>query len=241
MSEINAKLAQYRKRNKSFIDGLVYREGLEILDEKPSSEEAGEVVADLEKFAVLSRLDKFLVNDFLRKVIHIENPKILEICAGSGWLGKKLSTRLTKMGVKHTIWVTDINNSWEVDTDVLRWKQADATRLQFADEAFDLVIGSQSLHHFNPEMLQEVLKESCRVGKNVAIFDIRRTFYGFIFVSLFRPLFSKEFIHDGIVSHRRAYKVKEIDFILKERQIPMKVKKFLPLGMLVEKRNFKND
>ncbi|MNG20798.1 hypothetical protein D3C84_1050840 [compost metagenome] len=66
------------------------------------------------------------------------------------------------------------------------------------------------------------------------IFDLRRTFYGPAFVRILSPFYSESFIGDGVISHRRAYSIQEIRFIIQYANLPYRVSSFTPVGMLVE-------
>jgi hypothetical protein len=72
------------------------------------------------------------------------------------------------------------------------------------------------------------------VGKEIFIFDLRRTFYGAAMLQMWRPFFSPEFIHDGVVSHRRAYSLAELRYLVREAGIDAEVQPFLPAGARIE-------
>jgi hypothetical protein len=83
-------------------------------------------------------------------------------------------------------------------------------------------------------MLALVLKEVVRVGRDISLFDLRRTSYGVAMMGLIAPFYSREFIRDGITSHRRAYSMNEMRFLIEKLDLSLAVRRFLPVGMLVE-------
>lgn len=131
---------------------------------------------------------------------------------------------------KQTQWaVTGIDISEDVinlgrremkaDLQMMRYKLevANAEQMPFADESFNLVFSSGSLHHWNNPM--KVFKEINRVlavGGTAVIFDLNREFYGnekelvFITESV-QPQFRSEFI----ASLKAAYLPKEIYELLR--------------------------
>ena len=236
------------------IDRLVYRQAQEILDLQPESAEAARVIRDLEHFSTRFGLDQKLGRVIWEKLNPRKNsaPNLLEVCAGSGWLSRRLLACRPPEFAKANILVTDLSGVAIADglrrsqehqensrrraeiSSNLCWQVADATGLPFDDKQFDLVYCAQALHHFKPSALLLMLLELERVARQVVVFDLRRTAYGFLFVRLFAPFYSREFIHDGVVSHRRAYSLTEMRELIQEADVPIRVRRFLPVGMLLE-------
>lgn len=239
MEDIELRLAQFRKRTFGVVDRLIYKEQLELLDLYPKSAGAATVIRDLEHFADVSQLSKKLRIHLQRQFLaggSSEPRKLLEICAGSGWLSRQLAETSNSKLRNWKFTASDLRVPEAASGSNIDWKVADATALPFAEKSFDLVICVQAVHHFSPKILAKVLSEAARVGKLVSVFDLRRTFYGVAMMSLIAPFYPKEFIADGIISHRRAYSIREIQFIIDELNLPLIVGKFLPVGMLIESR-----
>jgi ubiquinone/menaquinone biosynthesis C-methylase UbiE len=84
---------------------------------------------------------------------------------------------------------------------------ADAFALPFPDASFDLVTCNLALHHFDPANAVRALAEMARVGRDVIVNDLRRSFVAWLLARTFFPLFTHNrfTLHDGPLSVRRAY------------------------------------
>lgn len=98
---------------------------------------------------------------------------------------------------------------------------ADARRLPFADHSIDVVVCSQTLHHFFDADAQHVLIELDRVARErVIVSDLRRSRVAALgiwlasFVLAFHPVSR----HDGVVSVMRGFRVGELQGLI-ERTI----------------------
>nr|WP_322721283.1 methyltransferase domain-containing protein [Nostoc sp. ChiQUE02]MDZ8234390.1 methyltransferase domain-containing protein [Nostoc sp. ChiQUE02] len=243
--DYNKRFTDFRESNFSWIDLWVFKNEKEILDLEPNSERAVRVVNDLDRFSRLCRLNRLLIGQISQQILRIYEqegrpPKIIDICTGYGGFSRDILEWSRDMGVplqitgidKSSSIIHEANNlsQWES----INFKIADATRLPFQLNEFDLAINIQSLHHFEPELVICVLREAARVARSLFFFDLRRTPYGFVLIHLFSPFFSSEFIHDGKVSHRRAYSEAEMRFLVKEAGINAVVKPFSPVGLIIE-------
>ncbi|WKB50717.1 methyltransferase domain-containing protein [Eleftheria terrae] len=237
MPTLDALLDDFRRANSRWIDSWLFQQKPEILDLYPGSEAAEKVVRDLERLATAFPLGEQLAEHFAARLAPLpgatRTTRILEICAGSGWLSRRLAARLERSGCDFEITVSDLCAP-RCDVHRIVSCAADATDLPFEDRSFDLLICAQSLHHFAPSALTQVLKEATRVAKVVSIFDIRRTIQGLLFLAAISPFYSREFISDGFTSYRRAYSPEEMRFLISELALPLQVKRFLPIGMLIE-------
>ena len=87
-------------------------------------------------------------------------------------------------------------------------RQADAMRLPFADDAFDVVTASQLLHHFSDADITRVLSEMGRVARHrVIVSDLHRNglaWLGIILVTN-RPGFGRMVRSDGPLSVRKGF------------------------------------
>ncbi len=89
-----------------------------------------------------------------------------------------------------------------------------ALQLPFPDRSFDVVIGSQILHHFDDKSAIQFLSELNRVARiRVIISEIRRSWLAVLglwlgsFLLRFHPVSR----HDGIVSIRRGFTCPELE------------------------------
>ena len=243
MSDLESRLAAFRREHSGALDRLIYRDRAELVDLEPRSPGAAQVIHDLDSFAHRSSVARRLT-DHLESCLPARAARpssVLEICAGTGWLGFDLADRRAAAGCPIELLATDAQGPRRSPSTVTadraarsRWCVADATRLPFRDASFDLVICSMALHHFPPEALALVLTEASRVGRRICLFDLRRTVYGVAMVGLIAAAYSRVFVRDAITSHRRAYHVREMRFLINELGLPLLVREFLSFGMLVE-------
>ncbi|WP_435634689.1 class I SAM-dependent methyltransferase [Pseudomonas solani] len=217
----------------------------EILDLFPESKEAANVVKDLETLANKSGL-KNKLSHLVVNVISSQNLKsasVIEVCGGSCWLLRAVEDKAKNNGVALSAVGSDFsvqhieNNRSRYTGSGVKWVTADATKLPYKDKQFDVAINCQALHHFAPGTVMQVLREMSRVAEKVIVFDLRRTWYGPIFVKLISPFFSKSFISDGVASHRRSYSIEEVEYLIQTTGVPFRVKRFTPVGMILESFN----
>ncbi|HHX0887809.1 TPA: class I SAM-dependent methyltransferase [Pseudomonas aeruginosa] len=242
MPVFEERFATYRQQHLGLVGKLIYREESEILDLFPDSESAAEVVKDLEDLASSSGLQRKLTKIALDQLRIQPNDKVsaIEVCGGSCWLLRSLLLQAENIGLRINAVGSDISQR-HIETNKeafgdmnIKWTIADATDLLHPDGNFDLALNCQALHHFPADMVIKLLTELNRVAKKVLIFDLRRTFYGPAFVKLLSPFYSKSFINDGVISHRRAYSIQEMRFLIELADLPYRVTPFTPVGMLVE-------
>lgn len=91
--------------------------------------------------------------------------------------------------------------------------RGNATSLPFADRAVDVVMCSQTLHHFDDASAARVLKELDRVARvRVIISDLRRSWLAAagLWIASFPLGFHPISRHDGIVSIMRGYTADEL-------------------------------
>lgn len=237
MPNLEFQLEQFRSQSFNAIDRLIYRQKQELLDLQPLSVGAAKVIRDLDSFANFSMLSSKLSLHLIAQLpprVDSRPIRILEVCAGSGWLSRSLAKKLALRCDHFEITASDLRLPELPPSERVQTHIADATNLPFLDKSFDLVVCAQALHHFAPSILALVLNEAVRVGRGISLFDLRRTSYGVAMMGLIAPFYSREFILDGIVSHRRAYSINEMRFLIKKTELSLAVRKFLPVGMLVE-------
>lgn len=239
------RLAEFRARYGTRLDRWVFREEQEIIDLAPDSAPALRVLRDLDRFNRLHGLHEKLIRR-LETRLHavyqeVRRPlRVLEVCCGQGGFCRALASWSKRRGVP--VQITGIDNSAAAIDDACRAPRAkalsfdlqDATRLPYADRAFDLAVNIQSLHHFGADAAIALLREWSRVARAGLLYDVRRTPVGFLVMQFLRPFFSREFVHDAAASHRRAYSLGEARFLLRSAGIDAQVRPFDGLAMLIE-------
>ena len=86
--------------------------------------------------------------------------------------------------------------------------RGDATALPFADRSVDIVMCSQTLHHFDDVIAKSVLRELDRVARRrVIVSDLRRSWLAAagLWIASFPLGFHPVSRHDGVVSIMRGY------------------------------------
>lgn len=214
-----------------------YFDSPEILDVYADSSAARRRVhRDLERLARITGLYRMLLKEIKVILLDCKAPKIIDVCCGAGGFTHALADALVDadiVGVDLVRRETDTGGAEPQSRP--RFEVGDARRLPYADRSFDLCVNLQSLHHFSADDVVAVVAEGLRIAHRIFFFDLRRTLYGPSFVRLWAPLMSREFIHDGVASHRRAYNVAELRFLLVETAgLAVRVRPFLPVGLVVE-------
>jgi SAM-dependent methyltransferase len=140
---------------------------------------------------------------------------ILDVGTGLGDIPARVRAKASAHGM--TVCTTGLDTSEVLalaahgaDLPVLR---ADARRLPVADDAFDVVLCSQVLHHFAGDDGTTLLRELDRVARRrVIVSDIRRSWVAAagIWLASWPLRFHPVSRHDGVVSVLRGFTVDEL-------------------------------
>jgi SAM-dependent methyltransferase len=91
---------------------------------------------------------------------------------------------------------------------------ADAFKLPFAPDSFDLVLSSLFLHHFEDEAVRDLLESFHRVARRaVLIADLERHILPYLFLRVTQPVFGwgEITVGDGLKSVRAAFRARELE------------------------------
>jgi 2-polyprenyl-3-methyl-5-hydroxy-6-metoxy-1,4-benzoquinol methylase len=99
----------------------------------------------------------------------------------------------------------------------VEFRRVDALALDRLEERFDVIVCTQTVHHFPPEFLAELMvRARANARRGVLLFDGRRSALsialaspGMLALSGADPLF----LHDGVVSLRRMYSPAELEML----------------------------
>lgn len=178
-------------------------------------------------FAGLRSLTRALNPTVLRQSQPI---RIVDLGTGSG----KLALHLRRWGQKHRVKVQvypldlsprhlSIVQDNVRSTPDIHLVQADGLSLPFAPGSMDYFISSLFMHHFPPDVLVNLLRETYRLARRGIIMnDIVRGYLPLAAFLLTQPIFARHYVtrHDGIVSIKRAYTAAELVEMARAAGIP---------------------
>jgi hypothetical protein len=192
----------------------------ELLDEDLGTAE--EISTSLDDLRVINKRFGGIQTsvDLLRRVAAqtgLGKLSVLEVAAGRGDMVMAVRRQLAMASVDLTVLLLDrmashLNGSGAAAV------CADALRLPFRDETFDVVSCSLFTHHLEPDELRQFVLEALRVGRRAALInDLIRSRLHLWLVYAGLPSFRSRLTrHDAPASVRRAYTVKEMHDLLQD-------------------------
>jgi len=151
--------------------------------------------------------------------------RILDLASGHGGFALEVARMATRRGLAVEVTATDLRAEYLAIGEAtarregldVRFAVQDALDLSnLAPGAHDLIVCTQSLHHFPPSMTARMFREAARhAGRGVVFIDICRSV---MHASLLRALGVLRYrdpglAHDAWVSFRRAYTPEELGLI----------------------------
>jgi SAM-dependent methyltransferase len=141
---------------------------------------------------------------------------ILDVGTGSADIPVDLVRRARRAGLPLRITATDIHPQMReiaarrtAGLQEVAVADADALALPFPDDAFDFVLLSLTLHHFDGEDQARVLREAARVARQAVVVNelerCRANWYGARFLAATRWRGNRLTRHDGPLSVLRAF------------------------------------
>lgn len=99
----------------------------------------------------------------------------------------------------------------------VEFRVVDALRLDELDERFDVITCTQTVHHFPPALVADLMYRALRnARRGVVLFDARRgllTLGGVVTAAVLTGGPNARFVHDGVVSIRRMYSPAELELL----------------------------
>jgi len=195
----------------------------ELLD--TDSGTADEVVDSLRDLRMFSRYFGGTSTSFslLRRVAQRSRKRalnVLDVAAGPGESVFGPARQLAREGVDLRITLTDRSASHMPRNGVSR-VVADALRLPFADDSFDVVTSSLFVHHLEPHDVIAYVNETLRVSRVATVInDLHRSAMHLALVYAGLPLYRSRLTrHDAPASVRRAYTPHELHEILRQTNV----------------------
>lgn len=130
---------------------------------------------------------------------------VLEVAAGFGEVPKIVAEGLARQGIELQLTLVDIKRSHLLAGN--HSVVADALRLPFCDNSFDLLTCSLFVHHLRPEEVTRFSREALRVCRCAVLINdlIRHPLHLALVYAAFPLMRSQVSRYDGVVSVRRAY------------------------------------
>ena len=193
------------------------RRGIEYLDDPATDPQVRErSLSDVRISNVLLGGSRAVLSELSRALPSLgASATLLDVGTGMADIPIAARTHAASKGVRLAVYGVDEarslaqRNAQLLDGSIC----ADARRLPFAANSFDVVTCSQMLHHFADDELAVILAELHRVARRVVIVsDLRRSWLaaaGFWLVSMvlrFHPITR----HDGVVSVLRGFTAGEL-------------------------------
>jgi ubiquinone/menaquinone biosynthesis C-methylase UbiE len=118
--------------------------------------------------------------------------------------------------------------------------QADGFKLPFADGAFDYVMQSLTLHHFDDQGVVDILQEMTRVAaRAICVIDLHRNPVAYYFYTTIARLFlhNRLIREDGALSILRSFTPEELEEVGRRAGLPnVKVAKHFPSRLVLKAR-----
>ena len=117
----------------------------------------------------------------------------------------------------------------------VRTVRADVRALPFPPQAFDVVLASLFLHHFDAAEVASVLRGLFALARRALVVnDLRRARVPYVFGRATFPLLfrSRVSVEDGLLSIRRAFTADELAAAFAEAQLPVHIHRHFPYRFL---------
>lgn len=200
------------------------RTGMEFLDLPPEVCSAEELEGSLADIRVVNRYlgdRRALLKHLSAKIKGREPVTVLDVATGSADLPVAVAEWGRAHGIDIAITGVDINNrSIEIARrqaakyPEIKLEVADALQLPFADNSFDFVLCSKTVHHMKEPDAVAMMKEILRVAKRgYIVMDLRRSWVAYVLIYLLTRIFTRNRItrYDGPLSVLKSFTGSEME------------------------------
>ncbi|GAC1437077.1 MAG: hypothetical protein NVSMB65_11270 [Chloroflexota bacterium] len=148
---------------------------------------------------------------------------VLDVAAGAGDVPRALVTWARRRGLSIAVTAVDLSPAVLAVArrrcatyPEITCRQADARALPWPDRAFDVVLCSLALHHFDPGEAEIVLRELARLARRgIVVPDLERSVLGYLGARVLSLIWRSPLTrHDGPLSVRRSYTPTEARYLL---------------------------
>jgi SAM-dependent methyltransferase len=205
----------------------------ELLDEGVPESEALESLEDLRRvnrwLGTHRRLLK-VVRPFLERS---PQPRLLDVGCGSADIPERIRRSFARplLAVGVDIKLLHLRQA----PPAVRRVVADVKALPFPSGAFDVVLASHFLHHFDGAETAAVLRRLYDLTRRALVVDdIRRARVPYVFARSLFPfmLRSRVSVVDGALSIRRAFTARELAAAFAEAGIPVRIRRAFPYRLV---------
>ncbi|MGZ4789506.1 MAG: methyltransferase domain-containing protein [Terriglobales bacterium] len=189
----------------------------EVLDtNRASPEDVRDSLVDLQRinrwFGGISTTEK-LITIVLERT-GVKELTLLDVASASGDIAHTIQQRLARRDIRLEYTLLDRDTAHFHGNGTTR-VQADALRLPFRGDSFDIVTSSLFAHHLEPEQIASFAREALRVARvALLINDLRRSYVHLAAVHAGKLLFRRITRHDSVASVWNAYTPHEMRSML---------------------------
>lgn len=215
------------------VDLSVRATGMELLDEGVPEDEALESLADLRRVNRWLGTHQRLLEAARPFLESSSRPRLLDVGCGSADIPDRIrqAFRRPLLAVGVDLKLLHLRGA----PPEVRRVVADVRALPFTSGAFDVVLASHFLHHFDGPEASAVLRRLYDVARRALVVDdIRRARVPYLFARSLFPfiLRSGVSVADGILSIRRAFTASELAAAFAEAGIPVRIRRAFPYRLL---------
>lgn len=200
------------------------RTGMEFLDLPPEVCSAEELEGSLADIRVVNRYlgdRRALLKHLSAKIKGREPVTVLDVATGSADLPVAVAEWGRAHGIDIAITGVDINSltieiarRQAAKYPEIKLRVADALQLPFADNSFDFVLCSKTVHHMKEPDAVAMMKEILRVAKRgYIVMDLRRSWVAYVLIYLLTRIFTRNRItrYDGPLSVLKSFTGSEME------------------------------
>lgn len=225
----------------SWLDRRLQTDVLEYTDRYDIPDETKQhVIRALDTMGTRTGTHDWTARLALDLVADVARPRILELGAGHG----RLSEAILRLHPTAEVTVSDLDpHSVQNVADGplgrnprVTTKVVDATAIDEADDAYDLVVFAMAFHHLPPAVAVTAIADATRVGRKFLVVDLKRLPSPVLLLTplalpvmlvMQRPAAAAALMHDGFISGLRAYSPSAFTALGKAAHPDMRIE-FLP-------------